>query len=1055
MVPDRHLLLAWLALRLHLVTTDQLLGLSAALNEGRGDIPGLLGDVCGLGPRECSFLDDALDVILLRYGGSPSLALAALADEANEVRLLLGLPQDIINPSTMVVGGDAPSIEPSPVPEVPRERRYRVDEEIGRGGLARIHAAKDVHLGRKVAVKEMVRGAEDRKLLQRFLREGRVAGRMMHPNIVPIFDFGVGGQSGEKPYIAMGLITGRNFSEVLRSIAEGHEETCREFSLTRLLQVFQDVCLAVAYAHDQGVIHRDLKPGNIMIGRYGEVYVVDWGLAKVLDEQAGSFAPDSPDHASRETDPPDPEGVNKDASPSLTLDGEVVGTPHYMSPEQAGGRNEEVDERTDIYSLGAILYEILTFRPPYEGVTIVQIVRNVCKAPLVPPSRRIGELAKQKDGSTASFVIPGEVPEELEAIVLRCLAKSPSKRFATARELHREVQRFIEGEKEKQRNLERALDKISEGKELVASLGGLYGNLEELEGTARRKIREVRPHWSAERKRGMWDAQDRVRGCREEISRTFGRAVAAFQEALGFDRGNRSARASLADLYWDRFRRAEEAGDRTEMILYENLVRRYNDGPLDALLAGRGKLSVSTRAYACSCLREGRSFRPGELDVAGTHPFSGRALDGRPDVEGIAGLEPREPLRLRAHAESCTPSPLAGARVWLYRFEEKDRILVPVFPEGIEGGAAADTPPPEVLDALYDPESPFRPGEGLDLGTTPVAAISLPMGSYLLILARGGARPVRVPVRVDRLAEERVEVTLYGLAEIPSGFVQIPAGSFPYQGDRANPHSGPREFRRTGDFFLARFPVTCGEYLVFLNECAAADPEEAARRVPRKAADEGHYWPRDGDGRYALPSAGSGGTDDGARGGHLPLEMTDAPWEEDWPVLSISWKDAMHYAAWVSRKTGVLVSLPPEDHWEKAARGPDGRACPWGDTTDASFCNKSNSHEEGIRPCPVDSFPTDESPYGVRGMAGNSRDRCLGEPGPGYAGWRTCRGGHWTSAGPDIHPTTRTATPEDYVFYVHGARLALFPRIPHRLREVPPRSEGRDGVGDSRMANRE
>ncbi|MHC5039749.1 MAG: protein kinase domain-containing protein [Planctomycetota bacterium] len=1019
-------------------------------------------------------------------------------------------------------------LRPGPVEPAGEKTRYVLGEEIGRGGLAKVLAAKDIQLGREVAVKEMTRGDEDPVLLKRFLREGEVAGRLMHPNVVPVFEVGVRKEGGRKiPYFAMGRIVGRDLREIIQAVERGSWESVesgvpsageremtglepdtehstletaggprKEFSRTRLLGIFQDICLAVAYAHDQGVIHRDLKPANVMVGEYGEVYVVDWGLAKVREET------DQPDEGGAVDGPAessDPEALD----PALTIEGDVIGTPAYMPPEQAEGRTGEVDERADIYSLGAILYEILTFRPPFEGPTGMSVISMVLTEALTPPSSRIlalhrsiePEIAEEEpevyskkplqrssedpQRSQAQKVSPEPVPPELEEIVLKAMAKNREDRFPSVKELNEEIQAYLEGEKEKERNHERAMEKVREGRALVEALKRMRKEFEDLSRVVEKKKDETKAHWPLEKKADLWELLDRQRELRLSIIQVFAEAGSTFQEALGFERKNPDARGALADLYWDQYCREEEAGDQAEMVLYENLVRQYNDGQYDAKLKGDGTLAVSTSVFPCACLTEGRRISPEELagervegrgsdddispgenqiqtidpepstldpakkGIMGYHPFSGRALDGSKGAEGLPELEPKESIRLKVHGRQCRREALDGADGWLFRFVVKDRFLVPEFPEGIPvKGEESRGLPPEVLDNLYDAPSPFRPEKGLYLGRTPIPKFTIPMGSYLLILHKDGFRPVRCPVNIGRNAEETLEVTLYRPAEIPEGFVQIPAGKFIFQGDVGNPFSTAKEIRETDDFFMAKFPVTCREYRDFLNDLVMrdqADPPDwkkalgmAERRAPRESGKAGYYWPKGEDGRYAIPTADwLAGAPEDLAGTARHLAHTLVDWEESWPIFGVSWEDLTAYAAWRTRETGYLLALSHELQWEKGARGVDGRLYPWGDWFDATFCNVILTWEDHEKPVPVDSFPLDESPCGVRGMGGNSRDLNLNTPEVRFTEHplRMCRGGSWGS--PITHSRIAgRATLEPSIVYVRiGGRLAFYPRL--------------------------
>jgi len=571
--------------------------------------------------------------------------------------------------------------------------RYRPGPEIGRGALGRVFKAVDTVLGREVAVKEMLHGTGSFKLLERFLREGEIAGRLSHPNVIPVHDIGVredsdppDGASRQVPYFVMTRIEGRDLSEILRAVKRGSWERVenvrdgrpctgraapdassdprKEFSRPRLLRIFQDVCLAMAYAHDRGVIHRDLKPANVMVGEYGEVYVVDWGLAKV---QIKPDAPDSSGSAgtpagssdvrgtpagetpsSRETVKLDAEAGGAvsdpaDQAPQLTLEGDILGTPAYMPPEQAEGRLEDVDERSDLYSLGAILYEILAFRPPFEGASGAHVLAQVVQGNVTPPSRKSSMmwLRRKDDDDTQQTLPPGTpedlpafpsppagtaglaqegprfvpdpVPPELEEVVMRSMARDPGKRFASAREVHDEIQKYLEGEKERERNRKRAEEKMAEGRKLVEGLERLRAERKTKEEEAERAKESIRPFWPAEKKKAYWKLLDEVETLHRDVVKTFGRAAASFQEALGFVRDHPGARASLADLYWDQYLREEEAGDKGQMVYFENLVREYNDGQYDEKLKGDGTLAVATRHFPCRCMLDGRMVAPQEL----------------------------------------------------------------------------------------------------------------------------------------------------------------------------------------------------------------------------------------------------------------------------------------------------------------------------------------------------------------------------------------------------------------------------------------------------------
>ncbi len=1107
-----------LGLRMQALTREQVAACGAELAR-RGS--GRIGDVL----REKGYLDEATRGALAllagkqieQAGGDAGKCLASLGADEETQRWLAGAEGFAEAPRTVLewkaetlpppgagtlerareaLGRAAETVgeaaaEGGPVAGGAQEERpaagsrYAFREELGRGGLGRVVRAVDRDFGRDVAVKMMRPGLSDAQAVERFLLEARAAGRLSHPNIVPVHEIGVL-RSGEEeaPYFTMTRIVGRDLGRILEAYERGEEKTRARFNRHRLLRIFQEVCNAISYAHDHGVIHRDLKPANVMVGEYGEVYVVDWGLAKMQGK------PDSPDQGGSVDRPdgfPDVHGKQApgDLTAPLTVDGDVLGTPAYMPPEQATGRVSEIDERSDIYSLGAILYEILTLRPPFEGATVLDVIRKVVTAEVTLPSARVSEIRKdlsnerrkETDAGAGGPSSPGGdprvgtsdpasaddpqapaflegVPPELDEVVLKALSKDKGRRFASARALGEEIQRFLEGEKERERNRARAMAKVASGRIRVERMEALRAGLKAGQKEVEERFGEIETWWPVERKKGFWALQDRVKKLRDDLVRTYAEAQEAFQEALGFERKNTEARAALADLYWDRFLIEEEAGNRSEALLYVNLVRQYNDGQYDARLKGDGTLAISTKRYPCPCLTEGKTIEPGEMELMGYHPFSGRALDlpapggreaaarqagGRKGAEGLPDLEPKEPVRLKVHGPACRTEPLEGAAVWLFRYVEKNRILVPVFPSGIDvgGGAAHGLPPTDVLDLLFDPGSPFRPEEGLYLGKTPIPPFRIPMGSYLLIIAfrkegspggRGGGpsawAPVRVPVFIGRNIDENVAATLFREDEIPTGFVQVPGGPFIYQGDKENPFSEAREIRETDDFFLAKFPVTCRDYLAFLNELAREDPGEAEKRAPREPGKARPYWPRTEDGTYVIPTkAWLAEAPESLAKEARRLVSSPVDWEEDWPVSGISWKDAMVFGSWFRRKCGVPAHLPHEVLWEKAARGVDGRYYVFGNHFDHTWANTMDSHEGPPRPCRVDAFPADESVFGARGLGGNAQDWCLNEVENGRR--RLLRGGSWLVAGTIVRAADRRASVPSFIPHHFSFRLLV------------------------------
>ncbi|MDX2094158.1 MAG: serine/threonine-protein kinase [Kofleriaceae bacterium] len=297
-----------------------------------------------------------------------------------------------------------------PLPIVPTEL-YKPDKEIARGGMGRIVAAADQRLGRPVALKELLEPSPDQ--LGRFQREALITARLQHPGIVPVYEAGRW-PSGE-PFFAMKLVSGRPLDKVI-----GEARTLEQ--RLALLPRIASAADAIAYAHSQRVIHRDLKPGNILIGDFGETVVIDWGLAKDLDvtdpSEPGTRTP-------REAKTSIPTATQTNAT--LTVAGAVMGTPAYMAPEQA--RGEPLDARADVFALGAMLYHLLAGVPPYNARTATDVIAAAALGRVVP-------LEEREKGA----------PADLLAIVHRAMAQEPRLRYPHAGELAEELRRFLTGQ---------------------------------------------------------------------------------------------------------------------------------------------------------------------------------------------------------------------------------------------------------------------------------------------------------------------------------------------------------------------------------------------------------------------------------------------------------------------------------------------------------------------------------------------------------------------------------------------------------------------------------
>lgn len=291
-----------------------------------------------------------------------------------------------------------------------RTQRLDVQARLGTGGMGAIDVAVDRALDRRLALKTLhphLRSSDS--AVRMFVREARLTGLLDHPHIVPIYD--IGERADGQLYFAMKLVEGQTLAALIRALPRGPLDTT---TLYALLDVVTKVCDALAFAHSRGVLHCDIKPANVMVGEFGQVYLMDWGIARLIAAEA------SPASAQ------DPNG------PPVTLpatDNSVIGTPGYMSPEQARGDRAKLDPRSDVFLLGALLYEVLTRRAPYAGNDRTETLALAAAAAFPMPRKVAG----------------GAVPPELERIVLRAMARSPADRYATVAELREDLARFMRG----------------------------------------------------------------------------------------------------------------------------------------------------------------------------------------------------------------------------------------------------------------------------------------------------------------------------------------------------------------------------------------------------------------------------------------------------------------------------------------------------------------------------------------------------------------------------------------------------------------------------------
>ena len=403
--------------------------------------------------------------------------------------------------------------------------RYEMGELLGEGGGGRVIRAYDHVLGRQVAMKILRAHAQaDPVTLDRFVSEAQTTSRLSHPNIMPVYDFGT--LSTGEVYYTMREVRNRSLRSLINQLRADEEDEDIQ-GLVSVMFILQQVCLAVHYAHAQGVVHRDLKPDNIMLGEYGEVLVVDWGLAKRFGEQ-------------------------EERNASHTL-----GTPSYMPPEQARGELNSVDHQSDVYSLGAVLYELLTVAPPFVGESPLEVMWQVVDSDLVYPSKR----APERD-----------IPEELEQICLRAMSKRKHMRFVSAKAMHDAIGKWIAGIRPRA-----AQEQTTEGMSWTQRFSIVHNEIDSMRVKVEQVASEFQGWEPIEQKRHLWELEDLLKQATIERAESYGQAFTHFARALALDPENIEAKRGLADLAWMRFQQAEQEADLSNIVYARQLLERYDE----------------------------------------------------------------------------------------------------------------------------------------------------------------------------------------------------------------------------------------------------------------------------------------------------------------------------------------------------------------------------------------------------------------------------------------------------------------------------------------------
>ncbi len=437
--------------------------------------------------------------------------------------------------------------------------RYRIAERLGAGGTGVVYAAEDNASSRIVALKTRKNDGEDAPDNEGlFLHEARVAAQLEHPNIVPVYD--VGRLPDGRPFYTMRIVKQQSLHDVLTQ-----PELRPKWPLVRLASAFVQVSRALAYAHRRGVVHRDIKPENILLGDEGEVYLSDWGNARVLTG----------------LDPVAPLSMPDDDAVFLRGEGGypsgLSGTPGYIAPEQIRGERPKIDHRADIFALGVVLYEMLTGEHPFDAPTVLGVI-----------------LATQTRDPKPPRAVSPSCPLLLEDLCLAMLSKDPARRPTCAELVAGGAEAFLEGAKERDRRRAEARSLCELARGPAQRDKALRLERAQLDAEARRLRGDVKSYDPVDRKRPAWALEDRAAAVERDQARAMAEAIDLYTKALAYDPDLEEARSGLADLYWARALAADAERRHASRVYYEALVSEFDVGKYAVLLRADAALTITS-----------------------------------------------------------------------------------------------------------------------------------------------------------------------------------------------------------------------------------------------------------------------------------------------------------------------------------------------------------------------------------------------------------------------------------------------------------------------------
>ncbi len=653
---------------------------------------------------------------------------------------------------------------------------------IGLGGVGLVVGAHDPNLDREVAIK-MLRAESKNKIseVERFIGEARATAKIEHPNVIPVHEMGI--MEGVGVFFSMKKVDGANFQTVLEGIGKGDKEYSGKYTRHQLLEIFISICNGVAYAHSKRIIHRDLKPHNVLIGDFGEVLVMDWGLAKFLDAHDADVpvrdsGEEVQDHAGGDT--------------SITVDGTISGTPNYMPPEQAAGKVSELDERSDIYSLGAILYQILTYEPPYSGDDLQVVLEDVRKGNFPHPRKRCPKL---------------KIPRELEAVCLKAMALEKKNRYQKVQELARDIRNYIEG------------FSVS-----------------------------AHPDSALVKFRKLCFRHPAVSSTAAAIIMIFTVGYATMEGVLYFDYLHT---VSIADkdriIGNSELREATDKYREYDAIAAKRVVKEESGSEIELSQKVNGHYNAAENRYESAVIRY--------TSVPDPYKRAREVREGLMDIM-VNRLKYSILVKNYERADKWLGFIHLWCGEKLERLSPENRNTILGFEDFLRGDGylKVDTVPSNASVALLklaDKGDGILSVAGeQDLGTSPVKEFVISKGSYLLKIKAAGRPDVIFPVAINHGEKESDVITIP--ESVPEGMTYVPAGTFFIGGENSRYYRS-HEIELPG-FYIRKYEVTYGEYLEFWRSLKTAEEREKhVGKVIFEASERKFQDAWDADGKLIPP----------------------------------------------------------------------------------------------------------------------------------------------------------------------------------------------------------